>query len=202
MRVSRSILPLLGLCLCAVACWEGVRVIARDGRIASDELTAAQVAKHYPTYRKITPEPVMVNPELATLCRRPDMSDVEKLRVRYGPHAHTAILIFMSDLAAEVFSAKSASYPPGSVIVKQKTLLDYYDPATKKFVSPHPAGVGGMIKHAPGYDVEHGDWEYFYFDDPEKIESGKIASCIDCHGNAKARDHVFGSWNKEPKTSR
>ena len=53
-----------------------------------------------------------------------------------------------------------------------------------------------MVKRAPGYDPEHGDWEYFYFEDPAKIEQGKIQSCVRCHAGAKATDHVFGTWER------
>ena len=53
---------------------------------------------------------------------------------------------------------------------------------------------GGMIKRAPGYDPEHGDWEYFFFEDIAKIEHGKIASCVNCHHGAKDKDHVFKAW--------
>ena len=29
-----------------------------------------------------------------------------------------------------------------------------------------------MIKRPPGYDPQHGDWEYFYFEQPTTVESG------------------------------
>jgi hypothetical protein len=51
-----------------------------------------------------------------------------------------------------------------------------------------------MVKRAPGFDSAQGDWEYFYFDDPSKIESGRMASCIECHRTAKQTDYVFGLW--------
>jgi hypothetical protein len=55
-------------------------------------------------------------------------------------------------------------------------------------------GVGGMVKRAAGFDPAHGDWEYFYFEDPAHIESGAIATCTGCHASARATDYVFGSW--------
>ena len=71
-----------------------------------------------------------------------------------------------------------------------------------------------MIKRADGFDPAHGDWEYFcsahvpgLADDPAvaqsavaqvkpagKIESGRIASCVQCHEAAKRTDYVFGTW--------
>ncbi len=50
------------------------------------------------------------------------------------------------------------------------------------------------MKRSAGYDPEHGDWEYFYFEDRKKIESGPIASCIQCRSSAQAHDYVFGNW--------
>lgn len=43
-------------------------------------------------------------------------------------------------------------------------------------------------------DAKLGDWEYFYFEDLAKIESGKIASCVNGHEGVKDRDHVFKRW--------
>jgi hypothetical protein len=51
-----------------------------------------------------------------------------------------------------------------------------------------------MIKRPSGYDPSHGNWEYFYFENPSKIESGKITSCVQCHAGAADRDFVFGTW--------
>jgi hypothetical protein len=53
-----------------------------------------------------------------------------------------------------------------------------------------------MVKRSSGYDAKHGDWEYFYFENPAKIESGRISSCVQCHDSAKKQDYVFGTWRK------
>ena len=87
--------------------------------------------------------------------------------------------IFMNDRAAAIFSSqKRDRYPIGSIIVKEK----------------QGRGVGGMIKRTLGFDPEHGDWEYFYFEQPTKVETGKISSCVKCHTGAAGTDYVFGSW--------
>jgi len=197
-RLNLLLLPLLAAFM--AGCRATSRSISTAPQLGEEE-TIANIAASYSEYQKITPKPVLVNPGLAMLCRGANKSDVERLRAKYGPHTHTEILIYMNAAAAQAFTAGGESYPTGAVVVKQKTLLDYYDETTKKWVGRHPAGVGGMVKRAPGYDAEHGDWEYFYFDDPQKIESGKIASCVGCHQNAKARGYVFGSWRKESKAA-
>jgi hypothetical protein len=78
--------------------------------------------------------------------------------------------------------------------VKEKAGRTYQTDFTKSETTHN--GVGGMVKRPPGYDPEHGDWEYFYFEDPAKIESGKIGSCVACHAGA-GQDHVFGSWARK-----
>ena len=47
-----------------------------------------------------------------------------------GPHAQTAVSIFMNDLAAGAFGKPNPAYPVGSVIVKEKKALGAH-PATR-----------------------------------------------------------------------
>ncbi len=136
-----------------------------------------------------------VNLELALLCRGISKEDIDAARARFGPHANTGILIYMNKLAADAFATNASAFPVGAVIVKQKQLRGYTNKDGKQ-VDEAGAGVGGMVKRSAGYDPKHGDWEYFYFEDRNKIESGRIASCVQCHSSAKDRDHVFGSWRK------
>jgi len=141
--------------------------------------------------KSMTPQPVHVNPELAILCRGVSEADVEQARKKEGPHANTMVRIYMNDLAADAFKQSASNYAVGAVIVKEKQEERHFDKDWNIVVAR--AGVGGMVKRAAGFDAEHGDWEYFYFEDPAKIESGKIASCVACHAGA-SRDNVFGSW--------
>ena len=149
--------------------------------------TANEIAVGFRNYQRITKNVVFVNPELAMLCRGASKAEVEAARTKLGPHAHTGILIYMNSLAADAFAANTNSFPVGAVIVKQKTLLGSRDKQAD-------TGVGGMVKRAVGYDSEHGDWEYFYFENAAKIESGRISTCVQCHSSAKDKDYVFGSW--------
>ena len=163
---------------------------------------------------------MFVNPEFAALCIGVTQAAVEAARVTKGPHANAAVLIFMNTFAAKAFADNTTSYPVGSVVVKQKEFLPSRATSTgvKALSEPtlpfardaasrgnggassqmaihgSPAGVGGMIKRPAGYDPEHGDWEYFYFEQPTKIEHGRIASCVQCHAAAKSSDFIFGSW--------
>lgn len=156
------------------------------------------IAHTYKTLQLITPKRVYVNPELAMLCRGATRAEVEAARKKDGIHANAAITIYMNDLAADSFKKSLARYPVGSIIVKEKDFLGYR--SGNGDWAGTGAGVGGMVKRPAGFDPDHRDWEYFYFEDPRKVESGKIASCVSCHAGAATTDHVFGTWAKPVET--
>jgi len=157
--------------------------------------SVAEIAAGYTNFQRITKSVVYVNPELAMLCRGATKEEVDAARVRFGPHANTGILIYMNKLAADSFTTNASTFPIGSVIVKRKQIHGYTSKAGKR-VYEADTGVGGMVKRSAGFDPEHGDWEYFYFEDTRRIESGRITSCVQCHSSAKAKDYVFGTWRK------
>ena len=171
---------------------------AIESRTVRDVPDAEELARSYDSLALITKEPVLVDPQLASLCVGISQQAVDDARKRNGPHAHTSVKIFMNEIAAEAFRDRSATYPVGSVIVKEKLGLEYdlvdANGERERKAAKTASGVGGMIKRAAGYDPGHGDWEYFYFEDPAKIEHGKIASCVKCHRGAAATDYVFGGW--------
>ena len=161
----------------------------------ADKDSSPQVSKIATDYKHLlamTDGPVFVNPEFAVLCTGVTQQTVEYGSLRTGPHTNTTVRVYMNALAAKAFREGPIPYPVGSVIVKEKEGLQYYMPDRSEAKLHN--GVGGMVKRAPGFDAAHGDWEYFYFEDPSKIESGKIATCVKCHDGAAAKDHVFGDW--------
>jgi hypothetical protein len=162
---------------------------------ATDSQSAiSEIATGFTNYHQITKSTVFVNPELAALCIGVSSERMEKARIKFGPHANAGILIYMNEGAASAFGTNATVFPMGSVIVKQKQIFGYWD-ENGKSVNGN-TGVGGMVKRQAGYDPEHGDWEYFYFEDVKKIESGRISSCVQCHSSAKNKDYVFGTWSK------
>lgn len=187
--VSRAI-PMI-LCVALDSCSKTSADGSSSTRLA--ETSVPEIVSTYRGYRKLTPTPVWVNPDLAMLCIGASKAQVETARVKFGPHAHSAISIYMSESAARAFETKT-SFPVGAVVVKEKKMLGYRD-KTGKRTRLAENGVGGMVKRASGYDPIHGDWEYFYFEDPSKIESGRISSCVACHDGAKHSDYVFGTWS-------
>lgn len=164
---------------------------------AAEGPTAEEVASRYPTYRKMTPETVYVNLELLMYCVPVGQARTEEAEERYGPHAQTAIDVYMNAAAASAFPAgRKERYPVGAVVVKEKLILGRAASDPDPEGDRRSVGVGGMIKRAPGFDPAGGDWEYFYFEDPEHIEAGKIESCARCHRGAVGTDFVFGSWER------
>jgi hypothetical protein len=153
-----------------------------------------KIAATYRDLKLMTKDAVSVDPGLAGLCRGITRADAEAARKQYGPHAHTQVRIFMNHLAAGEFGKRNPTFPVGSVIVKEKTAVPHTSTTRPGKTVKGNDGVGGMIKRADGYDLAHGDWEYFYFEDPASIESGKLASCVKCHSGAPKTDYVFGGW--------
>lgn len=153
-----------------------------------------EIARTYRSLNLVTKEPVHVSSELTALCIGIWRTHVEEAQEYAGPHAHTSIRIYMNDPAHAAFRKSAKEYPVGSIIVKEKQGLKFREEGAVERYSKTHDGVGGMIKRGPGFDPEHGDWEYFYFEDASKVEKGKIASCIECHRGAAASDYVFGHW--------
>lgn len=171
-----------------------LRLPAETASTAAPSPSVAEIAAAYTNFIRMTPEVVFVDPELAMRCRGVSPEESAAARALHGPHALAGVLIHMNDLAAAAFRTNTTVYPVGAVVVKRKTVHgDLHGDGTSAVAGN---GVGGMVKRPPGFDPDHGDWEYFHFDDPKRIESGRIPSCVQCHASAKDRDHVFGTWKR------
>jgi hypothetical protein len=185
-----------------VGCSEKQSVVTSDAkadRVATSDAAPRcdEIARRYEQLTLITKEPVEVDPYLATYCVSAEVF-AKAAKARSGPHAGAAVRIFMNAEAAKAFRSGGNAYPVGAVIVKEKQRLEPEGNALEAGDTLFGAdGVGGMIKRPAGYDPEHGNWEYFYFEDPTKVEHGKIVSCVECHRSASATDFVFGGWAGE-----
>jgi hypothetical protein len=75
-------------------------------------------------------------------------------------------------------------FPVGSVIVREK-LTD--------LLSTKPELLAVMIKRAPGFNPQGGDWEFLtYNGDGTKITSReKTGSCLDCHATQSKTDYTY-----------
>jgi len=145
----------------------------------ADEPSTAWIVTHYNQFQLVTPTPIPVDPKIAAACT----TSVKPVQLG-GPHAESAISIYVNDIAGTALST-SSGFEPGAVIVKLKQRDEQHTRGRN--------AVGGMVKRDPGYDPSGGDWEYFYLEDG-KLESGPLTSCAQCHAGAGKRDHVFASW--------
>lgn len=187
----------LGACACVIAGCSP----ARDVELASASSAPSHapdvndVLSTYTSLKQMGNGLTSVGPSAFATCdgssSRMSGADVQ---AAWGPHANTYIRVFMS-VEAERAIANGTAYPVGSIVVKQKEVMR----STHPDVPNEFAGVGGMIKRAPGYDPANGDWEYFYQTPDKRLSAGKIESCIACHRGAAATDRVFGSWDREAR---
>lgn len=184
-----AFIAIVGACILGICC----KSSETAANTVADSPTIEEIAKTYKSLPLMTGEPRNIPDDLFTNCSGFSDSYIVELRQQFGPHAFASINIYMNDAAASHFSKQKNSYSTGSIIIKEKVISG----ATFEEMKARQAGVGGMIKRAPGYDPEHGDWEYFYFENPAKITSGRIANCVQCHTNAKDRDYVFGGWAEQ-----
>ena len=98
-----------------------------------------------------------------------------------GSRPHGALLTtYVNDVAFAAVENDTGSLPDGAIVVKEN-----YSPQ-RELIS-----VTAMIKRK-GFDPNHGDYYWIAFSpDGEKLESGRINSCIRCHAQAKDHDWIF-----------
>jgi len=157
-----------------------VGLLLADAADSAPKITKETVKSFYQGYSKLTPRPYGVNGRLNILCTSPSPEMIQKLKDAHGPHYTNSINLYASAEAAPLYKETKKPLPIGSVIVKEK--LDD---------TLAVAGIGGMIKRAPGFDPVNGDWEYFYSDDKVGFSLGNLANCAGCHTKAKETDFVF-----------
>ncbi|MFT7464050.1 MAG: hypothetical protein ACI9EF_002399 [Pseudohongiellaceae bacterium] len=98
-------------------------------------------------FELLTPEPITVPVKMFLSCR------MQLNMVKRGPHFSPSVSMHANPLAAAALAASSAVMPVGSIVTKVKRW---------ELGQTLPNAVASMIKREPGYDVEHGDWEYVY----------------------------------------
>ncbi len=147
----------------------------------------------FTSWPAVTEKPHPVAPEVAFFCNVPDPLDSDQWQGEqkiHGPHFQPAIVVRVSPEGCDDFLA-GRQVPVGTVVVKEKHWNE---------VAGTPSAVAVMIKREPGYDPDHGDWEYGYEHLVAVVKSrvvrGKLDSCIDCHTNAQRSDYLFRTYLK------
>lgn len=142
----------------------------------------------YTSWRALTPQPIRVDPAQATDCAPPRI----RTRDRLGPHSAPGAKFFANPAAERGLAADlKSAMPVGATIVKEK----YANAQDAK-----PTEYAAMIKREPGFDKEHGDWEYVFVKLGEKpvVTRGAIQSCVQCHSLAKKKDYLFRTYLTMP----
>jgi hypothetical protein len=173
----------LWVCLLAVV---GCQLPADPPPTAPDKTEA-----DYTRWPAVTDKPYPVDAPFAAMCAISPSPESEKRRREelaktHGPHAVHAISVRVSPTGRSEFMARTP-VPVGTVVVKEKL-------ADEKVVA-----VGTMTKREPGYDPDHGDWEYGYRElkpDAPPAAAGKIDSCIACHRIASQKDYLYRPYLK------
>lgn len=182
-------------------------------------VTKETVRTFYRGFRRLTRDPLPVNPAISMACggvvrissksnaveieglvkapkdstvqgvlKTPSNPGQDKKKRAFSPHANARVHIYVNTLADQATAQKLKTFPRGAIIVKEKLADD-----------GSVNGLGGMIKRAPGYDVENGDWEYFYSDDIVGFSIGRLKNCAECHADSKETDYVFKVWQLADK---
>lgn len=145
-------------------------------------VTKENVFKISAQMKRATKEPYAVPAAASFACAPPTVTQKPSTGRTY-PHATFGMHVYLNALADDALGKKAPTYPVGALIVKEKLNSD-----------GEVIGVGGMIKHAAGFDTDNGDWEYFYADKGGPLTQGKMVTCAQCHSNAREKDFVFAKW--------
>ncbi|MCE9545874.1 MAG: cytochrome P460 family protein [Planctomycetia bacterium] len=153
--------------------------LAMGADAPSPVVNAENVWTFYREFKPTTKEPLVVLPFYSSVgCISTFYSSI--------PSSHAGLIRIYSNPVGEkrLAGETKGPFPVGSVIVKEKLTQE------NKAV-----GIGGMIKRAPGYDADNGDWEYFYVDKEAAFSTGKMTHCMNCHAQSKDNDYVAAVRN-------
>lgn len=158
--------------------------------------TAIPEFDNYRSWARVNTTPQYIMSKLDLLCVGPSPAQIaaEKL----DPHVRHYMLCYVNKIGEQaMLTQKSPRFPVGSVVLKEK--LDSPKVDAKRTL------ITAMVKHAPGYDPQHGDWEYIVAKcsnvsnvsniangDGATLQSrGKLANCGACHAEKRRTDFVF-----------
>ena len=136
----------------------------------------------YRAWTKVNQSPYRMAPPSAIACAAPARANVP------NPHQDKYVTVYVNDTGRKaMLEQKSPKFPEGSIIVKEKLS----NPA-----SPAPELLTVMVKRAPGYNPEVGDWEFMVTDGKgvEVRERGKLENCQTCHVSWTRTDYVSRTY--------
>ncbi len=113
-----------------------------------------------------------------------DWRKVTPKPIRSKGHNNNWVSIYVDELAEDTYLSAGAPYPECAKIVKP-----IYNDAEGESVRK----LTIMVKMAPGYDPENGDWWYASGDETGTRvgQQGRLDGCIPCHKQAAETDYLF-----------
>ena len=113
-----------------------------------------------------------------------DWRKVTPKPVRSKGHNNNWVDIYVDELAEGTYLSTGAPYPECAKIVKPI----YRDAEGKSIIK-----LTIMLKMAPGYDPENGDWWYAsaVATGTRFAKQGRLGGCIPCHKQAVETDYLF-----------
>ncbi len=139
-------------------------------------------------WHKVNASPYYIASQVNVLCAAPTAATIADQRAS-NPHAAAAITVFVNRTGTDAMLSPSPQvFPEGSVIVKKK-VNPRSDTDTALLYTV-------MVKHAPGYNPDAGDWEFIVVAaDGRTVQArGALANCIACHQPQKNSDFVFRTY--------
>jgi hypothetical protein len=145
----------------------------------------------YTNWPSVMETPYPVAPDFYFRCAGPSPERLRAWEQEHGPHFKSWIVVKVNPVGIDQFKA-GKPVPVGTVVVKEK----YQNFSA----NARPEAIGVMIKHEPGYDPDHGDWEYafeqFQPEQDRKMVRGKLENCIECHKGTRGTDYLFRPYLK------
>lgn len=150
----------------------------------------------YRRWKRVNPQLAEMNAAAVRLCRAP--TPLEAKEQRRNPHFGKWIFVYVNKRGEDAMLNQAVpNFPVGSVIVKEKRWRQESD---------KPELLTVMTKMAPGYDSQHGDWQYMGVagGDARTIQArGKLANCQSCHDRQVGTDYVYRNYlPAPPRTTR
>jgi hypothetical protein len=167
----RTLVVALAVSTVALAAWPPSQAAAPS--------PSSRWAREYRRWTRITPKPVPLLTQIATLCAAPGSVDS-------NPHHAYQFRVYANAVARKaMLGQKKPAFPAGSVIVKEK--LGSEDAAAQ------PVLLTVMTRSKSGKG-QTGDWAYHVLKADGTQVPGKTDHCQRCHQKARDNDFVFRTY--------
>jgi hypothetical protein len=157
----------------------------------SEVPSLASVQQSYLRWTRHTEKPQAISSEIFSLCRGPSQTEQAFVTSPHGDNLYLLDWLNEAAVRGEAQLGKSP-FPVGAAIVKEK--LTQNENGTYAV-----AALGLMLKHEPGFDPSHGDWEFGYWTASAGLSGGVSGAgqCGGCHAASKT-DYVYldQSWRR------